>query len=431
MMLPPSSDAIGLREAAGTADRAAAALLVELLQGPLGDPDRPGSRHTLLAVCPNSPAVVRAALKAAQEARTPLFYAATLNQVDRDGGYTGWTPAAFVDRVATEVEQLEVNVPVLLGLDHAGPWKKDQHADLDYEAAMTEVKHSITACVQAGYDLLHIDPTVDSRQADGSISVDTLVDRTVELMRHAEDVRRASGQPPVAYEVGREDVDKSGESEDRLRSFLTQLDEALQIHDLPDPTFVVTNLGTRPGSGDFNPKRARQRTQLTTQQFGALLKGHYTDDVTTPDAYPISGMGGANVGPGLAAVEVGALRQLVALEHRLDPSTPSNVLSVLHDAVVESGRWRKWLRPEEEAQPFDTLPEDQRRWLVETGSRYVWTHDWVEEARSVLYDNVSSYRDAEAFVEWRLKTTILSYMHAFNLINLSDRLVQVLPEHVS
>lgn len=431
MMLPPSSDTIGLQEAARTADRAAAGLLVQLLRGPLGDPDRPGSRHTLLAVCPNSAAVVRAALKAAQEAHTPLFYAATLNQVDRDGGYTGWTPAAFVDRVAEEVERLNVDVPVLLGLDHAGPWKKDQHADLEYETAMTEVKHSITACVQAGYDLLHIDPTVESHQADGSISIDALVKRTVELMRHAEDVRRASDQPPIAYEVGTEDVDKSGESEDRFRSFLMQLDEALQIHDLPDPTFVVTDLGTRPASGDFDPERALRRTRLTTEQFGALLKGHYTDDVTVPDVYPLSGMGGANVGPGLAAAEVNALRQLVSLEHRLDPSTPSNFLPVLRDAVVESGRWRKWLRPEEEEQAFDTLPEDRRRWLVETGSRYVWTQDRVADARRVLYDHVSPFRDAQAFVEWRLKTTILSYMHAFNLINLSDRLVQVLPEHAS
>jgi len=53
------------------------AVLGQCLLGPLSAPDRPGPRHTLLAVCPNSTAVARAALLAAKEANTPLLYAAT------------------------------------------------------------------------------------------------------------------------------------------------------------------------------------------------------------------------------------------------------------------------------------------------------------------------------------------------------------------
>src|SRR5215218_7029731 len=54
---------------------------------------------TLLAVCPNSDAVLEAAVQVAAANRTPMLFAATLNQVDRDGGYTGWTAAAFVERL--------------------------------------------------------------------------------------------------------------------------------------------------------------------------------------------------------------------------------------------------------------------------------------------------------------------------------------------
>jgi hypothetical protein len=88
---PPSAD--WLRAVARASGTSPVAVLSRLLLGPLADRDRPGTRHTLLAVCPNSEAVARAALRAAQEAGTPLLYAATLNQVDRDGGYTGWTNA--------------------------------------------------------------------------------------------------------------------------------------------------------------------------------------------------------------------------------------------------------------------------------------------------------------------------------------------------
>ena len=48
-----------------------------------------GYAPTLLAVCPNSKAVLEAAILAASRNYTPMLFAATLNQVDRDGGYTG------------------------------------------------------------------------------------------------------------------------------------------------------------------------------------------------------------------------------------------------------------------------------------------------------------------------------------------------------
>ncbi len=428
-MPPPPSPAARVRTAAEKADTAKAALLVDLLRGPLADPDRPGARHTLLAVCPNSEAVTRAALQAAQDANAPLLFAATLNQVDRDGGYTGWTPTALAEFVRAETERMGLDGPVLLGLDHGGPWAKDTHRrdDLDYEATMTAVKRSITACVEAGYDLLHLDPTVDRRLPSGTpVPIDAIVERTVELMRHAEAARRAADRPPLTYEVGTEEVSGGLQSEDRFRSFLDQLDEALRAHDLPPPTFVVGDVGTTLAGEGFDADRARRLTAAATDRVGALLKGHYTDDVTTPESYPLSGMGGANVGPGLSAVETNALRELASLEQHL--GTDSGFVEALRDAVVDSGRWRKWLTPEEEERDFGDLPEERRRWLVDTGSRYVWTHPAVEAARERLYENVAPYRNAEAYVQWRLKTAILRYMHAFNLIDLNDRLVEALSE---
>jgi tagatose-1,6-bisphosphate aldolase non-catalytic subunit AgaZ/GatZ len=428
-MPPPAHPAHFLHEAAQAADTAPAAFLVNLLRGPLADPAHPGARHTLLAVCPNSETVARAALQAAQEANTPLLYAATLNQVDRNGGYTGWTPAAFADFVAAEADRLDLDVPVLLGLDHGGPWKKDAHRQqaLDYDETMAEVKHSITACVEAGYDLLHLDPTVDRRlPPDTPVPIDTIVERTVELMRHAEDARRAADRAPIAYEVGTEEVSGGLQSEDRFRTFLQRLDEALRAHDLPAPAFVVGDVGTTLAGSGFDATQAQRLTTAATTQMGALLKGHYTDDVAAPEEYPLSGMGGANVGPGLSAVEATALRELVALETRLDEN--AGFPDALRDAVVESRRWRKWLSADETDRPFEDLPDERQRWLVDTGSRYVWTTPAVEAARTTLYDHVSPYRDADAYVHWRVKTAILEYMHAFNLIDLTDRLREVLLE---
>lgn len=405
------------------------AVLTQLLLGPLAPSHRSDTRHTLLAVCPNSGAVTRAALLAAQEAGTPLLYAATLNQVDRDGGYTGWTPDALQSFVTEEVDRLDIDIPVFLGLDHGGPWAKDAHAaeHLDADAAMAEAKRSVEACVKAGYDLLHLDPAAGPPDVpDEPFSIETLVDRTVSLLRHAEQARRAQDRPPVAYEVGSDEARAGLQSADRLRQFLRRLRVPLDAHDLPSPSFVVANLGTALDSDQFDAARARQFAAVAADEMRALVKGHYTDDVAVPSAYPISGVGGANVGPGLSAVEAEALRDLAALEARL--GAQSNMVDTLRTAVVESGRWTKWLHSEESASSFETLPEKRQRWLVNTGSRYVWTEPAVAEARAQLYENVSAYRDAEAFMLWRLKTAILHYMHAFNLIGLTDRLVETLPD---
>ena len=66
----------------------------------------------LLAVCPNSEAVAKAAVLASKEAEAPLLFAATLNQVDRDGGYTGWTQQQFVQLVRGLVEGREYDLVI-------------------------------------------------------------------------------------------------------------------------------------------------------------------------------------------------------------------------------------------------------------------------------------------------------------------------------
>lgn len=404
------------------------AVLVQCLLGPLSPPDRPGARHTLLAVCPNSEAVARAALLAAQGARTPLLYAATLNQVDRNGGYTGWTPDALAAFVADESDRFDIDVPVFLGLDHGGPWAKDAHAaaGLSAGAAMTEAKRSVTACIEAGYDLLHLDPAAGPPDAPQEpLSVDTLVERTVTLLQHAEAERRAHDRSPLAYEVGTDNARGGLQSPESIRSFLQRLRLALEAHDLPGPSFVVGDLGTRLDSGHFDPDRAR-RFVAAAEETDALVKGHYTDDATTPSDYPLSGVGGANVGPGLSAVEAEAVRELAELESRL--GAESGMVKALRTAVIDSDRWTKWLHPDEQGTSFTDLPTDRQRWLVNTGSRYVWTHSDVQAARAELYEQVAPYRDAEAYVLWRLKTAILHYMHAFNLVGLTDRLTEVLPQ---
>ncbi|MEX0686355.1 MAG: class II D-tagatose-bisphosphate aldolase, non-catalytic subunit [Balneolales bacterium] len=379
-------------------------------------------KKTLLAVCPNSESVTRAALLAAKEANAPILFAATLNQVDIDGGYTGWTPQGLNDFLQKEADRIGLTSLILPCLDHGGPWLKDKHStlNLSYEETMDAVKKSLEACIDADYALLHIDPTVDKTLGNADpIPIDLVVDRTLEMIEHAENYRKGKNLPPISYEVGTEEVHGGLANMDSFRDFLTGLNEGLKARNLEDawPCFVVGKVGTDLHTTLFDPEVAKQLTEQV-RPYGALIKGHYSDYVDNPEDYPLSGMGGANVGPEYTEEEFIALMKLVELEQKVGKD--SGLEKALKEAVIGSNRWQKWLSADETGKDFDHLNQERQLWLMRTCSRYIWTSDGVIDARKRLYKNLEGYRDADAFVLYSIKHSIMKYYHSFNLINFTS-----------
>ncbi len=376
-----------------------------------------GVRITLLAVCPNSDAVLEAAIKVAAANDMPMLFAATLNQVDRDGGYTGWTPRTFVARMKELAVQYECAAPLYPCLDHGGPWLKDVHtrAKLGLEETMGEVKSTLTACLEAGYALLHVDPTVDRTLPTGRpLQIEVVVERTVELIAYAESERARLGLGPVSYEVGTEEVHGGLVDMDSFDRFLAGLRAGLGAVGLAHawPCFIVGKVGTDLHTTTFDPQSAR-RLYERVAPLGSLVKGHYTDWVANPADYPATGMGGANVGPEFTASELAALRELCARE---PDSSPSGFEAALKAAVVDSNRWHKWLASDELGLGFDELALARQEWLVATGARYVWTVPRVLAARQRLYDGLrSELADPNGFVVDWIARGMQRYVGAFGL----------------
>ena len=371
--------------------------------------------YTLLAVCPTSDAVLRGALQAAGYNQAPLLIAATRNQVDVDGGYTGWTPAALVKRIDSLCRELSEAPPVIPCVDHGGPWCKDaeRQARVSWREAEEATRTSIRAALDAGYRYVHIDTTIDPHHS-GPPPVSDMVARTAALLRWTETYRQSKGLPRITYEVGVEEVAPPTvkHPESRLDAFLTQLQEALPetIH----PTFVVGDVGTSFGTGQFDANHAK-RVVEQVRAHGALVKAHYSDFVDALDAYPRCGIGGANIGPGLSAVEYRALCELESLAEAVG-ATPT-WHDALREALVRSERWRKWV---DHDGPFDALDAETQDTLLETGSRYVWADSEVEAARKELYDQVDRYRNADAYVVWRLRSAVTQMLHVLNLVGRAD-----------
>jgi sugar/nucleoside kinase (ribokinase family)/tagatose-1,6-bisphosphate aldolase non-catalytic subunit AgaZ/GatZ len=379
--------------------------------------------RTLLAVSANSQSVVEAALLAARQADCPIFFAATLNQVDPDGGYTGWNHASFVTLVKRIARKTGFKGPILLGIDHAGPWLRDRHTTekWPYDRTMRAVKRSLESAMAAGFDLLHIDPTVDrDLPPGGTLQLNTIIDRTVLLIRHCESFRIKHNIPPIAYEVGTEEVKGGLADENMFSDFLAGLRKRMTQEGLSQawPCFIVGKVGTDLDTTLFSPHVAQELYDIASA-YGLVLKGHYTDNVENPAAYPASKMGGANVGPEFTEVECDALFELESRE-KPDPVVDDAGLSLfresLRQAVARSGRWRKWLHPDEADRPFDALSAERQSWLLKTGARYIWTDREVVKARQRLYANLAGDGfDPHRYVVERISQQILKYCRAFNL----------------
>ncbi len=395
---------------------------------------------TVLAVCPNSEAVVKAAVLASQQAEAPLFFAATLNQVDLDGGYTGWTQEQFVTLVCELVAATGYPGPVVVGLDHGGPWLKDLQTRQRWslEQAMQGVKDSLVACLEAGYDLLHVDPTVDRTLPAGeTMPIELVIARTLELIAHAERHRRAHHLPPVSYEVGTAEVPGGLADLSVFEHFLAGLRQGLAEGGLADvwPCFVVGKVGTDLHTSVFDPVVARQLVGRAAR-YGSVIKGHYTDYVSNPEDYPSSGMGGANVGPEFTEAEYGALEELAAREAELlsqrKVAQPSRMMEALRDAVVASNRWEKWLHPDEVGLDFEQLSPDRQGWLVRTGCRYIWAEPEVVAARRQLYHNLErAGEENEGVVLRAISEAITRYYRAFRVAGTLETMEAMLAEETA
>ncbi|BBE20220.1 tagatose-6-phosphate kinase AgaZ [Aquipluma nitroreducens] len=393
--------------------------------------EQDGINRTIFAACPNSISVIKAALRSAKRWNSPVKFATTLNQVDIDRGYTNLNQKEFFNTIKLEADRLNVEVPVIVAVDHGGPWLKDLHTieKWSFERSFEAVKKSFEASVSGCYDLIHVDPTIDITLPSGQlIAIETVAARTLDLIEHTENFRRKGGFPRMAYEVGTEEVHGGLADMSTFRKFLDLLQKGLSDRGLKDvwPCLVVGKVGTDLHTTTFDPNVAKELTKVA-REYGSVIKGHYSDGVTNPEAYPLSGMGGANVGPEFTISEYDGLMELEKLEIQYFNSGKiarcSDIGVILYQAVVHSGRWKKWIQSGEDAANFESIRSERKEWLISTGCRYIWQNAEVLAARAQLYSNLENRGiQAEGIVLSNIECAMDKYFAAFNLKNLNDLL---------
>ncbi|AXQ79271.1 sugar-phosphate kinase [Streptococcus chenjunshii] len=401
-----------------------------------------GDSATILGIGPMSKNCVQATLELSQEDDYPVMFIASRNQVDADelgGGYVnGWNQFTFAAAVEEVANSINYDNLYYLCRDHGGPWQRDKERNdhLPTEEAMELGKKSYLADIEAGFDLLMIDPTKDPFEVGKVIPLDTVLERTVDLIEFCEKERKSRNLPEIGYEVGTEETNGGLTSTETYETFILRLQEELGKRGLPMPTFIVGQTGTLTRKteqvGNFNFKNAVDLAQMA-KKYGVGLKEHngdYLDDVTLLEHIPAH-VTATNVAPQYGTEETRAYLNLAAVEGKLQEygliAEKSNVREVLLLHAIKSERWRKWMVGDQKdltvAQILEAGNEELQAEILDIAGHYTFNDEAVKAEIEKMYANLSAHDiDGQRYVIDHIKRPIRDYAECYNLKGVTSRI---------
>lgn len=395
---------------------------------------------TLLGIGPMSPMLLQATLELSHEQDFPILFIASRNQVDADkfgAGYvSGWDQHRFVKAIKDMAEKIGYEGLYYVCRDHGGPWQRDEErrAKLPVDEAMALGLESYFVDLDAGFDLLHIDPTKDPDFAEGTVPMDIVLDRTVTLIEKVEEYRKAHNMPVIGYEVGTEETNGGLTGVDAFEVFIKRLCEMLKAKNLPTPNFIVGQTGTltrlTENVGHYSTENAAKLAKLSAE-YGMELKEHNGDYL--PDdillMHPALKVSSSNVAPEFGTVETRAYLLLAEMEERLAGlgliEKTSGLADVLRRAAVETGRWRKWMIGDQANLEVDEVLKDAELTAViaDIAGHYTFESAAVAPVLKQMLDNLEAANvPARRFVLDNIKRSIGRYVSAYNLRGLTSKL---------
>ena len=402
-----------------------------------------GQSATLLGIGPMSKNCVQATLELSKEDDYPVMFIASRNQVDADelgGGYVnGWNQFTFAQAVKEVADEIAYDNQYYLCRDHGGPWQRDKERNdhLAVDEALKLGQLSYKTDIEAGFDLLMIDPTKDPFEIGKVIPLDTVIDRTVELIDYCEKVRKEAGLPEIGYEVGTEETNGGLTSTEKYETFITRLEVELTKRGLPMPTFIVGQTGTLTRKteqvGTFNFKNAYDLAQMA-KKYGVGLKEHngdYLDDVTLLEHIP-SEITATNVAPQYGTVETRAYLHLAGVEAKLVQyglvEEASKTRDVLLVHAIKSERWRKWMVGDQTKLTVDEIMKDEElsEEILDIAGHYTFNDEEVKAEIQKMYANLAKHHiDGNRYVIDSIKRPIRDYAECYNLKGVTSRILEL------
>lgn len=366
---------------------------------------------TLLGVGPMSKNCIDASIELADQYKTPLMLIVSRRQIDSDkfgGGYVeNWNTKQFTEYILKR----DINKNIILARDHGGPWQNEyeKSKQLNLIDAMKSAKDSYCSDIDAGFHMLHIDPSVDIHS---SPTIDQILERVYELYdfcwSYAQQKKR-----DIIFEIGTEEQSGSNNTIDELEYTLESMRKFCKNNKIPYPSFIVGQVGTRVmemrNVGSFDsPIRVINEMPPEIQipqmieicnQYGIFMKEHNTDYLSTDSLrwQPRLGIHAANVAPEFGVAETKALVGILKEKNYID------LLDEFLRIAYDSKKWEKWMTNNTSASDFDKS-------II--AGHYVFSSD---ECINLKKEANQRIKGLDEFLKNQVKSSIFRYMNAFNL----------------
>ena len=377
------------------------------------------SRCTLLGAGPMSVNCVDAVIELANQYESPIMLIASRRQIDSEdlgGGYVNnWSTERFGDYVIDQDKKGKV----FLARDHGGPWQNEleKSNNLSLRKAMESAKKSYQADIDSGFQILHIDPSVDIH---GKPQTDEVLERIFELYEFCWSHAQKSGKE-IIFEIGTEEQSGFTNTQEELEYILTRVKDFCRKYHLPSPTFVVVQTGTRVKEtrniGSFDtPLRVADEIPAEIQvpkmvqicnRHGVFMKEHNADYLSDEALqwHPRLGIHAANIAPEFGVEETKAL--ISTLERNGLNSLADKFLEL----AFESHKWEKWMIESSNA-------TDRDRSII--AGHYVFS---LPECKQIKIQAKTELRkkgiDLDNELKNSVKAAIRRYLLNFRLVNAS------------
>jgi D-tagatose-1,6-bisphosphate aldolase subunit GatZ/KbaZ len=358
------------------------------------------------AVCSSHPHVIDAAIRQSIEDDSLLHVESTSIQVNQFGGYSGQTPEQFAHSVKSAAQRAGLpSEKVLLGGDHLGPFPWRNEA---VDSAMKKACELIRQCVLAGYQKIHLDPSMPCA-GDGPLSENIIAQRAASLCAAAEQAASdlpSNRQPPI-YVIGTEVPAPGGEllaADGPAVTTAADVHRTLEIFQrvfrergLSAAWERVVALVVQPGV-DFDSDTVFDYDSDDTHSLSAALAPHegmvyeaHSTDYQTPaalaqmvkDHFAI-----LKVGPWLTFAFREAVLALGNIECELMKTSPGSRISEVREALLSAmtrnpTHWRQYYHGDEEQISRSLIYGYSDR------CRYYWNEPEVQKEIASLLDNLA------------------------------------------
>tara|TARA_B100000989_G_scaffold298883_1_gene290727 strand:+ start:14770 stop:15936 length:1167 start_codon:yes stop_codon:yes gene_type:complete len=373
-------------------------------------------RSTFLGVGPMSKNCIDATIELSNLYEIPVFLIASRRQIDAEefgGGYVNnWNTREFSDYVLENDKKGKI----ILSRDHGGPWQNplEQKNNLSLKKAMESAKKSYLEDIKSGFQVLHIDPSIDIH---GTPSLDEVLDRIFELYEYC--WRESQNlQKDITFEIGTEEQSGSTNTLDELEYTLERINVFCNKYQLPTPTFVVVQCGTRVaelrnvGSFDSPVRIANEipteiqlpRILKICKKYKIFMKEHNGDYLSSETLawHPRLKIPAVNVAPEFGVAESKALVELLEYED----------LKQFRDEFIKislnSLKWKKWMLK-------DTKASDLEKAII--AGHYIFSSQDFKELRKKIIDALNKKDiNLDEFLKEKIKKSISRYLVNFNLI---------------